>query len=208
MMMCLFYPQYGAWQWYLCWAYCRKIIIRCLILGFVSPFVYKIKTDCKSCQSCLTFHLRVAHFFGILKRKRIYPKYLCLLSQNLFPQANLILAPNYMCLKLVYCCPNRPKRPSVMITKTAYMVLQLSLWKCSQLVNCSILWSSIYLEGINGYQHFLHRDNQQGKIPEYYFWLSASCTSFSISLHDSFIISISGKNQVVYICIELVIKGR
>ena len=134
MMMCLFYPQYGAWQWYLCWAYCRKIIIRCLILGFVSPFVYKIKTDCKSCQSGLTFHLRVAHFFGILKRKRIYPKYLCLLSQNLFPQANLILAPNYMCLKLVYCCPNRPKRPSVMITKTAYMVLQLSLWKCSQLV--------------------------------------------------------------------------
>ena len=34
---------------------------------------------------CLTFHRRVAHFFGIPKRKSIYTKHLCLLR----PQTNL-----------------------------------------------------------------------------------------------------------------------
>ena len=30
---------------------------------------------------CLTFDIRVEHFFGMLEKKSIYTKYLCLLSQ-------------------------------------------------------------------------------------------------------------------------------
>ena len=41
---------------------------------------------------CLTFHIRVAHYFGMLK-KNIYAKYLCLLSQKFFSQSYLIWAP-------------------------------------------------------------------------------------------------------------------
>ena len=35
---------------------------------------------------CLTFDIRVALFFGMLKKKGIYTKYLCLLSQTFFFQ--------------------------------------------------------------------------------------------------------------------------
>ena len=38
----------------------------------------------------LTFHVRVVHLFGMLKKKNTYTKYLCLLSQKNFPQAFLI----------------------------------------------------------------------------------------------------------------------
>ena len=34
---------------------------------------------------CLTFHIRVVHFFGMLKKKSIYMKYLLLLSQKFPP---------------------------------------------------------------------------------------------------------------------------
>ena len=40
---------------------------------------------------CLSFHIRVLHFFGIFKKKSIYTKHLCFLSQNFFSQAYLIL---------------------------------------------------------------------------------------------------------------------
>ena len=41
---------------------------------------------------CLTFHGRVAHFLVMPKRKSIYTKYLCLLSQTFFSQAYPIWA--------------------------------------------------------------------------------------------------------------------
>ena len=42
---------------------------------------------------CLTFHIRVEHFFGMPKRKSVYTKYLCLLSQTFFPHAYPIWVP-------------------------------------------------------------------------------------------------------------------
>ena len=53
----------------------------CLIFGFVSVTVYETKTV----KVCLMFQVRVVHFFGMLKKKSIYTKYLCLLSQKFFP---------------------------------------------------------------------------------------------------------------------------
>ena len=41
---------------------------------------------------CLTFHIKVPHFFGMPKRKKIYTRYLCLLSQTFFSQAYIIWA--------------------------------------------------------------------------------------------------------------------
>ena len=41
---------------------------------------------------CLIFHIKVAHFFGMPKRKSIYTRYLCLLSQTFFSQAYIIWA--------------------------------------------------------------------------------------------------------------------
>ena len=62
----------------------RKIMMFfwCLILRFVSLSVCKVKTVWlyklpKHLLMCLTFHIRVVHFFCVLKKKSIYAKYLC-----------------------------------------------------------------------------------------------------------------------------------
>ena len=66
------------------------MLLQCLILGFVSLSVFKAKTVLlkklsKLLLMCLTFHIRVGHFFDMPKKKSIYTKYLCLLSQLFFP---------------------------------------------------------------------------------------------------------------------------
>ena len=33
---------------------------------------------------CLSFHIKVVHLFGMLKKKSIHAKYLCLLPQDIF----------------------------------------------------------------------------------------------------------------------------
>ena len=61
---------------------------------------------------CLTFHIGVVHFFGMLKEKSIYTKYLCLLSQNFFAQAYVIFAPKLDVPKigiLLSKCPPPPR---------------------------------------------------------------------------------------------------
>ena len=63
------------------------MLFQCLVLGFVSLFVNKAKTLwlwqlSNLLLMCLMFHIRVVHFFGILKKESNYTKYLCLLSQK------------------------------------------------------------------------------------------------------------------------------
>ena len=70
-------------------AYYRKIMILlwCLILGFISLFVYKAMSKLKVVKATInvsTFHVRFVHFFAMLTRTSIYKNYLFLLLQKLF----------------------------------------------------------------------------------------------------------------------------
>ena len=73
---------------------------------------------------CLTFHIRVTHFFDMPKRKSIYTKYLCLLSQTFFSQAYLIWAPKLdvpkIGIPLSKRTQNTPYNYSVYLHKTFY----------------------------------------------------------------------------------------
>ena len=55
---------------------------------------------------CITFHIKVVLFFGMLKKKSTYTKYLSTFTK-------LDGRPNKMCPKSVYRCPNGPKIPPV-----------------------------------------------------------------------------------------------
>ena len=100
----------GSWPNY--FSCLTLTLFRCLILGFVSLSVYKAKAVwlrklSKHLLMCLTFHIRVAHFSGMPKRKSIYTKYPCLLSQKIFSQAHLIWATKLDVSKIGIPLPKR-----------------------------------------------------------------------------------------------------
>ena len=65
--------------------------------------------------------------------------------------------------------------------------------------DCSILWSSISLEGINQYLRFLFWDNNQGKIGLRLLVLfgRGQLGPCPVRLQDSLIINITGRNQTI-----------
>ena len=73
---------------------------------------------------CLTFHRTVAHFFGMPKRKSIYTKYLCLLSQTFFSQTYVIWASKLdvpkICIPLSKWIQNTPCNYSAYSHKRFY----------------------------------------------------------------------------------------
>ena len=56
---------------------------------------------------CQKFHIRVVHFFDMLKKKSIYTKCLCLLSQIFSPGLPKLNMPKIG----IYHCSNGPKIP-------------------------------------------------------------------------------------------------
>ena len=91
---------------------------------------------------CLTFHIRVTHFFGMPKRKSIYTKYLCLLSQTFFSQAYLIWAPKLdvpkIGIPLSKRTQNTPYNYSVYLHKTFYCLwfIRLRLTNHGSFTSC------------------------------------------------------------------------
>ena len=75
---------------------------------------------------CLTFHRTVAHFFGMPKRKSIYTKYLCLLSQTFFSQTYVIWASKLdgpkICIPLSKWTQNTPCNYSSYSNKRFYEI--------------------------------------------------------------------------------------
>ena len=71
----------------------------CLILEFVSVSVYKAKAVWLKKLSelllmCLMFHIRIVHFFGMLKKEKKHLHEMSMFTfRNFSPQAYLIWAP-------------------------------------------------------------------------------------------------------------------
>ena len=61
---------------------------------------------------CLSFHVKVVHLFGMLKKKSIHAKYLCLLPQEIFYPGLPNLGSQIRCAQNRYNrYANRPKIP-------------------------------------------------------------------------------------------------
>ena len=79
------------------------------ICQFVFMFTKLRQSDCKNSEMCLTFQIRVVHFFGMLEKKSINRDIYVFFHKKISPQVYLIWVSKLDVPKIGIYFPNGPK---------------------------------------------------------------------------------------------------